>query len=250
LLQNAAKFTPARGSVRISTQRHSDQATVRVHDSGVGISSEILPYVFDMFVQADRSVARAHGGLGIGLSLVKRLIDLHGGDVEAFSAGVGQGSEFVVRLPLRMRVPQPDFIPPRPVQPNRSEARGPARRTVMVVDDNVDAAATLARLLSTSGHDVLVAHDGRSGIELGKTRELDAIVMDLGMPGMSGYSAARLIRADPQLSNVLLIALTGWHQEEARLESTEAGFDHHLVKPVELAVLEDVLMRPKPRRPS
>jgi len=242
LLNNAAKFTPRGGVVTVEVTCHADEAAVRVRDTGIGIASDVLPRIFDTFVQGDRSVDRARGGLGIGLSLVKRLVDLHGGEVEAFSAGRGQGSEFVVRLPLARQGREDSISSHRRAQ----EAKQPEplrrkRQTVLVVDDNVDAAKTLSFLLSTWGYDVLVAHDGQSGVDLGNTHELHAVIMDLGMPGMSGYSAARLMRADPRLADVLLIALTGWGQPDARRESAEAGFNHHLVKPVEVAVLRRIL---------
>ena len=244
LLHNASKFTPARGAIAVGVHRHDEQATVRVCDTGIGITPDTLPRVFDMFVQGDRGVDRAHGGLGIGLSLVKRLVELHGGQVRAFSAGAGQGSEFVVQLPLHVRVAGPTTSAgargPQIVRPGSTSGQ---RRTILVVDDNVDAAATLGRLLTAWGHDVVVAHDGRSGVERATTGEIDVVVLDLGMPGMSGYDVARVLRADPRLKGVLLIALTGWDQEEARRESAQAGFDHHLVKPVDLAVLQAIIGR-------
>ena len=250
LLHNAAKFTPPLGAVDISIQRQGDQAVVHVRDSGIGISSDLLPRVFDLFVQADRGFDRPHDGLGIGLNLVKQLVELHGGRVEAFSAGLGQGSDFVVRLPLRPGADLAEAIPA--VEPaalaDGPETRKPRRRTILVVDDNVDAATTLALALSQTGDEVLLAHDARSGLEQAKTREFDVIVMDLGMPGMSGYEMAKAIRSDPQLSHVLLVALTGWSQEEARRESARVGFDHHLVKPVKLSALRELLDRPNPRR--
>ena len=250
LLNNAAKFTPLGGVIILDLERRAGEAAVRVRDTGIGIAPDILPRIFDTFVQADRSVERSRGGLGIGLSLVKRLVDLHGGSVEAFSAGPGHGSEFVVRLPLAPCAPDQARSPEdSAAQVGRTDTENRQRRRVLVVDDNVDAARLLAHLLSVSGYDVSIAHDGESGIALAKSRELYAIVMDLGMPGMSGYTAARLIRADPGLRGVLLIALTGWNQQEARTESGRAGFDHHLVKPVEVAVLREILRRPTLRRP-
>jgi signal transduction histidine kinase/ActR/RegA family two-component response regulator len=266
LLNNAAKFTPRGGVVTIELSPNAHQAVARVRDTGIGIASDILSRVFETFVQGDRSVDRARGGLGIGLSLVKRLVELHGGEVDAFSAGPGQGSEFVVRLPLAHRLREaavgPDLRAPEASQPEpetrpkaeelgRARAERPhepglepvprKRQTVLMVDDNVDAAKTLAFLLSTWGYEALVAHDGPSGVELGKTHELHAVIMDLGMPGMSGYSAARLMRAEPGLANVLMIALTGWGQQDARRESAAAGFDRHLVKPVDVALLRRIL---------
>lgn len=251
LLHNAAKFTPARGAVFLSVERSWGHVIVRVRDTGIGIASHVLPRVFELFVQGDRGVDRVHGGLGVGLSLVKRLVDLHGGRVEAFSGGVGHGSEFVIRLPLHAwatgdrATPVEGELGPRARGP---ESAAPATKSVLVVDDNVDAASSLAELLAASGYDVLVAYDGPSAIEQGKKQMVDAIVMDLGMPGMSGYSAARLMRADPSFAGVQLIALTGWDQEDARRSSAQSGFDHHLVKPVDLPVLERLLARARQRR--
>ena len=248
LLNNAAKFTPSGGVVTIDVSRNAQQAVVRMRDTGIGIPSDILPRVFETFVQGDRSVERTRGGLGIGLSLVKRLVELHGGDVEALSAGPGQGSEFVVRLPLARHSRELAVgLEQRAPETSQPESLRNERQAVLVVDDNVDAARTLAFLLSTWGYKVLVAHDGPSGIHLAKTHELYAIVMDLGMPGMSGYSAARLMRAERRLAETLMIALTGWGQEDARRESAAAGFDHHLVKPLEVAVLRRILGSPAPR---
>lgn len=247
LLNNAAKFTPSGGVVTVEISCDAHQAAVRIRDTGIGIASDVLPRVFDPFVQGERRIDRARGGLGIGLSLVKRLVELHGGEVEAFSAGPGQGSEFVVRLPLaRQAREDASTSDHRAPQANQPEPVRRKRQTVLVVDDNVDAAKSLAFLLSTWGYDVLVAHDGPSGVELGKKHELHAVVMDLGMPGMNGYSAARLMRADPRLADILLIALTGWGQQDARRESAQAGFNHHLVKPVDVAVLRRILTRQTP----
>jgi two-component system CheB/CheR fusion protein len=250
LLHNAAKFTPPLGAIDINIQRQGDQAVVHVRDSGIGIAPDLLPRVFDLFVQADRGFDRLHDGLGIGLNLVKRLVELHGGQVEAISAGLGQGSDFVVRLPLRPAAELAEAIPA--VKPaalaGGPETRKPNRRTILVVDDNVDAATALALALSQAGDEVLLAHDARSGLERAKTREFDVIVMDLGMPGMSGYQMAETIRSDPQLNHVLLVALTGWSDAEARSKSARVGFDHHLVKPVALSALRELLDRPNRRR--
>jgi two-component system CheB/CheR fusion protein len=243
LLHNAAKFTPGGGSIHVTMQPEGGEAIVRVADSGVGMSADFVPRVFEMFAQADRTVDRARDGLGIGLSLVKHLVELHGGSVEASSAGPSQGSVFVVRLPLSSA---PEGHAAEKTRGAPANPAGVARRKVLVVDDNVDAAATLASLLGRRGHHVSVAHDGAAGIELARSQRPDAIVLDLGMPGMSGYTVASRIRADPDLRGVLLIALTGWDQGDARLESALAGFDYHLVKPVAPAVLADVLASSSP----
>jgi two-component system CheB/CheR fusion protein len=242
LVHNAAKFTPTGGTIHLILEASGDEAVVRVRDHGIGMSPDFVPRVFDMFVQADRAVDRAHDGLGLGLSLVKHLVELHGGRVQAQSEGLGQGSEFVVCLPL---VPaEVRHVESRSLstdKPGRTGSR--ESRKVLVVDDNVDAATTLARLLVALGHEVNVAHDGPAGLALAKSKRPDAVVLDLGMPGMSGYSVARQIRADAALKGTLLVALTGWDQESARLESAKAGFDYHLVKPVGVEVLSTVVGR-------
>jgi len=247
LLNNAAKFTPPGGKVLLAVEHQGDEAVVRVRDSGIGIAPDILPDIFGMFVQGDLEAARYHGGLGIGLSLVKRLAELHGGSAAASSAGLGQGSEFVVRLPLVAGAVPKAFSP---VDAHQAALKAPGievdRQEILVVDDNADAADTLAQLLAAYGHRVLTAGSATAGIELAKAHGVRAIVMDLGMPGVSGYEAARMIRADPQLRDILLIALSGWGQDQARRDSRDAGFDHHLVKPADLGALEKVL-RSTPR---
>jgi len=247
LLNNAAKFTPPGGKVLLAVEHQGDEAVVRVRDSGIGIAHDILPDIFGMFVQGDLEAARYHGGLGIGLSLFKRLAELHGGSAAASSAGLGQGSEFVVRLPLVAGAVPKAFSP---VDAHQAALKAPGievdRQEILVVDDNADAADTLAQLLAAYGHRVLTAGSATAGIELAKAHGVRAIVMDLGMPGVSGYEAARMIRADPQLRDILLIALSGWGQDQARRDSRDAGFDHHLVKPADLGALEKVL-RSTPR---
>jgi CheY-like chemotaxis protein len=215
---------------------------VRVRDTGIGIRPEMLPRIFDLFVQAERRTKNAQGGLGIGLSLVRGLVELHGGSVEAHSAGPGQGSEFVVRLPL---VAQGE---------DRAEGTGPAAtarsapRRVLVVDDSPDAADSLALLLRLEGQEVGVAYDGPSALAQATAGPPDIAFLDLGMPQMDGYELARRFRADPALQGVVLVALTGWGQPEDRRRTAEAGFDHHLVKPVEPDLLHGLLATlPAPR---
>jgi PAS domain S-box-containing protein len=246
LLHNAAKFTPAPGVITLRVDRDGEHAVMRVRDNGIGIRAELLPSIFDTFVQAEHGIDRTYGGLGIGLSLVRRLVELHGGAVTASSDGVGQGSEFIVRLPLAAPLevtPAPPKDDPGGARPDKQSGVR-RRRTVLVVDDNIDAADTLGRLLTSWGYDATVAYDGYRAVELTQAGAFDVIVMDVGMPGMSGYSAARLMRADPGHADALLIALTGWGEQEARRESAQAGFDHHLVKPVKAAALREILSRP------
>jgi CheY-like chemotaxis protein/nitrogen-specific signal transduction histidine kinase len=235
LLNNAAKYTPDGGHIRLTVDRDGDEAAIRVKDDGEGISSEMLPRVFDLFSQASQSIDRSDGGLGIGLTLVKRLVEMHGGTVQAHSDGPGHGSEFILRLPL-LRTEAPAPVPPR------GKARGPGRsRRVLVVDDSQDAANTLARLLRRLGHKVDVAYEGPSAYEAGVALTPDLVLLDIGLPGMDGYEVARRLRAEPALDGVRLVALTGYGSEADRQRSTDAGFDAHLVKPVEFDALRRVL---------
>ena len=235
LLSNAAKYTDPGGRIRLSAAREEDEAVVVVEDTGIGIDPSMLGRVFDMFVQADDRGDRSEGGLGLGLSLVKSLVALHGGRVEARSEGPGRGSTFVVRLPVA-REAAPARVAER--RPNGQ----PPRRRILVVDDNVDAAVTLGKLLTRIyGQDVRVAHDGPSALRGAEEFRPEVVLLDIGMPGMDGYEVARRLRARPESSGVLLVALTGWGQESDRQRSRQAGIDHHLVKPVEPEVLRQIL---------
>jgi CheY-like chemotaxis protein len=236
LLNNAAKYTERAGCIRLAAARENGEVVVRVQDSGVGIAPDLLPKVFDLFVQADRSAARTQGGLGIGLTLVRRLVELHGGTVEAHSDGVNRGSEFVVRLPAAAVEPA-TMVNGGPA----AVARPPLR--VLVVDDNVDAAESLAAVLRTAGHTVRTAHNGPAAIGAAAGMRPDAVLLDIGLPGMDGYEVARAVRRGPA-GGAVLIAVTGYGHEDDRRRSKEAGFDHHLVKPVDPAELLDLLAAP------
>lgn len=233
LLNNAAKYTPEHGEIRLSAERSGDEAVIRVADSGVGIAPEMLPRIFDIFTQADRSLDRAQGGLGIGLALVKQLVAMHGGSVSAKSPGIGLGSEFAVRLPARRAPVEP---PPADVAPGEALRRHSPLR-VLVIDDNVDLAETLAEVLEVSGHEVRIAHDGPSGIKAQEEFHPGLILLDIGLPGMNGYDVARRLRKEIP-AKVVLVAVTGYGQESDRLRAREAGFDHHVVKPLQLEVLD------------
>jgi signal transduction histidine kinase/CheY-like chemotaxis protein len=226
LLTNAAKYTNPGGRIQIALDQEDGRARVSVRDNGIGLAPEQLTTIFDMFTQVDRSNRRAQGGLGIGLTLVRSLVQLHGGQVEAHSAGPGMGSEFVVTLPMRAakpsQEPAPQAIPSLP------------SKRVLVVDDNEDAAKTLGDLLATLGADVRVVNDGAAAIELAESFHPDTILLDIGMPHMDGYEVARRLRALPSQANTTLIALTGWGQDQDRRHSRAAGFDHHIVKPPDL----------------
>lgn len=237
LLDNAARYTEPGGEIALLAQKEGDGVVVTVKDNGSGIAPERLPGIFDLFTRAPRSAGEPRGSLGIGLSLVRNVVELHGGSVEASSDGAKQGSEFTVRLPL----PEQRALAARAVktQPGRETPR-----RIVVIDDNVDAAESLAMLLRLKGHAVHVAYDGASGVELTKKTAPDCVLVDIGLPGIDGYEVAKRLRAhDPstQTSGMLLVALTGYGQAEDRLKSEQAGFDHHLVKPVAQSVLEDLL---------
>ncbi|MET0980500.1 MAG: ATP-binding protein, partial [Telluria sp.] len=236
LLNNAAKYTPAGGRIRVSCWREEDQAMVAVTDSGVGIAPEAIGSVFDMFTQVRSSLDRAQGGLGIGLSLVRRLVELHGGRVRADSAGRGQGSTFTVSLPLRRgdrreKDVQAAGAAPDPAAPLR----------ILIVDDNVDAAESLAALLKALGHETRMAHDGPRGLQAAQDFRPDLAFLDIGLPGMNGHELARALRANPALRGLVLVALTGWGAASDMTLSHDAGFDQHLTKPVSLEALAQAL---------
>jgi signal transduction histidine kinase len=239
LLNNAAKYTPSGGRIVLSAWREDGQAVIAVADSGIGIPQESIGSVFEMFTQVRGSLDRAQGGLGIGLSLVRRLVELHGGRVSAFSGGRGQGSTFTVRLPLRRGAAHALGPADRIGAASAPGAGGPLR--VLVVDDNADAADSLVALLEVLGHAAIVAHDGVDGLQAARTFLPDLVFLDIGLPGMSGYEVAREIRRTPALQRVLLIALTGWGSQSDQEQSHEAGFDQHLTKPVSLEALEQAL---------
>ena len=235
LLTNAAKYTEDGGRIWVSLEQEGDAAVLRVRDNGVGIDPLLLPRIFDLFTQATRSLDRSQGGLGIGLCLVQRLVELHGGTVSASSL-LGQGSEFVVRLPVMH--PGVPALPP----PGIAVAL-PAERLyrVLVVDDNVDAAESLATLLSISGHEIRMAHDGRSALEAAREFRPDLALLDIGLPGLSGFEVAEQIRREPTLAPIVLVAMTGYGLETDRQRSRDAGFDHHLVKPADFAEVQKIL---------
>ena len=239
LLNNAAKYTPARGRIGLTVQREGSQVVIAVSDTGIGIPAAAMPTVFEMFTQVGRNMERAQGGLGIGLSLVRRLIELHGGTVSAASEGVGRGSTFTVRLPLAAR---DEATPPALVASVAApEEAADASLRVLVVDDNIDAADTLAALLEMSGHAIRVANDGYQAIEMAQAFRPQVVFLDIGLPGMNGYEVARRLREVPGMESGILVALTGWGTREDRERSSEAGFDHHLTKPADMSAVETLL---------
>jgi signal transduction histidine kinase/ActR/RegA family two-component response regulator len=236
LLNNASKFSEEGGVIRLSARCRGDFVEVAVRDSGAGISPEMLSRVFDMFTQGKRSAKRNPGGLGIGLTLAKNLVELHGGRVEAHSDGPGRGSEFTVRLPY---APAAREAAPRA---GRAPAAGSlARQRILIVDDNRDSAESIALLLKLLGADVRMTFDGPSALAAIDGYRPDVVLMDIGLPGMDGYEVARRIRQRPEFANLTLIAITGWGQAEDRLRSRAAGFQHHLVKPADPGALQVLL---------
>jgi len=234
LLDNASKYTPAEGHVLLALEKLDRLAVIRVRDDGIGIAPDLLPRMFGIFVQGDRSLDRSQGGLGLGLTLVRRLVDLHRGTVTATSAGAGRGSEFEVRLPLDS-APALDAPTPAP------RTGGGAVYRVLVVDDNRDSTETMAILVGMWGHDVRVAHDADEAMQAAAEFRPRVVLLDLGLPEVSGYEVAERLRGLPELAGVIIIAMTGYGQEEDRRRTREAGFAHHLTKPVHPDTLKEIL---------
>jgi signal transduction histidine kinase/ActR/RegA family two-component response regulator len=239
LLNNAAKYTQEGGELHLEVEADDTEVRIAVHDNGIGMAPELVARAFDLFAQAERSVDRASGGLGLGLALVKHLVELHGGTIRCESAGLGQGSRFVVSLPrlsASAACAQPD---------GDGEAAQPDALRILVVDDNEDAADTLAMLLEAAGHEVLVEHGSRPALERaragGKEGAPHVCLLDIGLPDMDGAELARRLRAQPETANALLVAVTGYGQDSDRARTRDAGFDHHLVKPIDLEKLHAIL---------
>lgn len=236
LLNNAAKYTPSQGLIQVSARREGDVAVVLVRDEGLGIPPDMLPKVFEIFTQVDHTLGRAQGGLGIGLALARTVVELHGGTIEARSAGIGRGSELEVRIPIHAA---------KSTAPRRTASRRPPSavtgRTVLVVDDNIDAADTLAQVLEGAGAKVLIAYDGPSALEILRHEVPSIVILDVGMPGMDGCEVARRICDEHGEKRPKLVALTGWGQAADRQRTAAVGFDLHLVKPIDLAALHTAL---------
>ena len=234
LLNNASKFAGQRGRINLTVSPRDRDVEITVKDDGIGIPPAMLNTIFEMFLQVDQSLERSQSGLGIGLTLARRLVELHNGHIEALSEGLGKGSEFVVRLPVTIDQTAPikalDAV-------NGSSPKG----RILIVDDNLDSAQSLAEVLKMTGNDTFVAHDGEEAVEAAERQRPDVILLDIGLPRLNGFDACRRIRANPWAENILIIALTGWGQEEDRRKSAEAGFDGHLVKPVDMAELMKLL---------
>ena len=235
LLNNAAKYTKHGGHIWLTAHREGSDAVVSVRDDGIGIPGDMLPRIFEMFTQVDRFSDKSQGGLGIGLTLVRRLVDMHDGSIEARSDGPDKGSEFIVRLPLLLPTQEP---PPRSDGP---KATALSRTRILVVDDNRDSADSLEMLLRLKGNDIRIAYDGLEAVEVAETFRPELVLLDIGLPKLNGYDVARRIRQQSWGRDVTLVALTGWGQEEDRRRSQEAGFNLHVVKPVDLDGLEKLL---------
>jgi len=241
LINNSVKYTAAGGRISVTTRHQGDEATVSVTDTGIGIPPALLPKIFEVFVQGDRSLDRPEGGLGIGLTVVKSLIEMHGGSVSAYSEGKQRGSEFVVRLPLADERNMALARPKVPLHVTTSD-----KKRLLVVDDNRDFAATLATLLEVAGHEVRTVYNGTGALPAAAIYRPHVVLMDIGLPGMSGYEVAKQLRSQPEFAGTMLIALTGYGQEEDRLRLVEAGFNKHLVKPVSPTELLKTIAQPAP----
>jgi PAS domain S-box-containing protein len=241
LLTNAAKYTPAGGKIELTAKREAGELRVVVRDNGMGIAPERLPEMFQLFAQGERSIARSEGGLGIGLTIVQKLAEMHGGRIDAHSDGPNLGSTFTVYLPATV-TGDPGAVR-QGSRPAPTKARG---LRVLVVDDNVDTAHGLARLLQRRGHEISLAHDGMQALERSREVSPEAILLDIGLPGIDGFEVVRRLRAEGCCPDTLIIAVTGYGQEEDRLRATEAGFDYHLVKPVDLEELSELLRKAEP----
>jgi PAS domain S-box-containing protein len=235
VLSNAAKYTPTGGRISLSAVREAGHVVFRVKDTGIGIAPDMLDPIFELFVQSDRALDRAQGGLGLGLPLVRRIAEMHGGSVQALSDGLGKGSEFVIRIPAGSaeRTKAPQAVPPPTPRPSH--------RRILLVDDNQDLAQAFAAVLKGSGHDVRIAYDGPSGLQAAEEFRPEVLFLDIGLPLLDGYEVARRLRRLPGLETITLIALSGYGEPEDRQQSKEAGFDLHLVKPTDLGRIEQVL---------
>jgi CheY-like chemotaxis protein len=236
LLSNAVKYTPEGGQIWLTVVEDRGEAVIRVRDSGNGIKASLLPHIFELFSQGERGLDRRQGGLGIGLPLVKSLVEMHGGTVMAQSEGPSRGSDFVVRLPT---VPSP--VPQAVAPPEASTEPAARSLRVLLVDDVADARRIFGRLLEILGHQVRTAGDGPSALKTALEFRPDVVLLDIGLPGMDGYEVAQRMRQEPMLQNVVLVAITGYGQESDRQRSEEAGFDRHLVKPLDIDVLQELL---------
>lgn len=243
LLNNAAKYTEPGGKIALAAEAKDGEVEIRVKDNGVGIPSELIPHVFELFAQIDRHMDRSKGGLGIGLRLVKSLVELHGGRIRASSGGAGQGSEFIIRLPMATETCPQEEVPQVKPAAQPAESKNGKHLRVLIVDDNQDNADSLRRLLSMTGHEVRAAFGGPEGLRVAEEFLPDVALLDLGMPEVDGHEVCRRIRSAPWGRHMTLIAQTGWGQEQDRRRTGEVGFDYHLVKPIDHAALSELLTK-------
>jgi CheY-like chemotaxis protein len=239
LLGNASKYTTRAGEISLAARTDGEWVRISVKDNGIGIMKERLTDVFELFAQVDEAPERAHSGIGIGLTLARQLVELHGGVIEATSEGLGKGSEFIVRLPILAERTSPL---PAEATPDEQVRHHPHR--ILVVDDNEDSATSLATLLELTGHETHTANDGLAALAVADRVRPNVILLDIGLPHKNGYEVCREIRRESWGKGVLMIAITGWGQEEDRLESRNAGFDQHLTKPIDFGVLNQLLVAP------
>jgi CheY-like chemotaxis protein len=240
LLNNAAKYTDVGGRIRLDLDSRDGEVCIHIRDTGVGIPDHLLPRVFDLFMQGDRSLDRAQGGLGIGLTLVRSLVELHGGRVEVHSEGLGRGSDFVVHLPVLDESQEPTNG-----DAGRIESQQTDSRRILLIDDNVDLTSTMSALLRLGGHEVAVCCDGTAGLDAAADLQPEVILIDIGLPGMDGYEVASRLRQSAAFDRTMLVAITGYGQADDRRRAREAGFDHHLVKPVFFEALQQLLASPE-----
>jgi CheY-like chemotaxis protein len=246
LINNASKFSGPHSQITLTATYADGEARISVKDQGSGIDPAFLPHIFDLFAQADQSLDRSQGGLGIGLTLVKHLVELHGGRVVAKSAGVGQGTEIVIHLPAQ--VPSADQAPPPAPQPRNAAARATLPARILVVDDLAASAETLMTLLEMEGFEVRIASEGMAALKIAEDFRPDVVLLDIGLPGMNGFEVAHRLRTQPESREALLIALTGYGEAESRSRSAEAGFDFHMVKPADVNLLLSMLANPQQAR--
>lgn len=237
ILTNAAKYTPNGGHIKLVFDVSATKVKISIHDDGAGINASLLPYIFDLFTQAQRTPDRAQGGLGLGLTLVKRIIELHSGSVVAESAGLVQGSKFSVLLPLALE----EGLPSKARKQNEARTVSPAKRRILLVDDNADAVQSLAMLLEECGHEVIIEADGLKGLEAALTHSPEVVILDIGLPDISGYELARRLRTENETKNTVLLAITGYGQEQDKKLAKAAGFDYHLVKPINFQELKKLI---------
>lgn len=242
LLNNAAKYTPEGGAIELAVRQDGQDVIIAVTDTGLGIHEQMLPRVFEMFTQVHQKGDVVNGGLGIGLSLVKRLLEMHDGSISAESGGAGQGSRFTVRLPLTAKRPAQEQEPV-----DKKDAESQSALQVLVVDDNIPSAQTIGWMLELIGHTPTLAHDGPEAIKVARSLNPDVILLDIGLPGMTGYEVCRTLRQEPEFADTLFVAQTGWGQDKDKNEAFAAGFDHHLVKPVNMQQFSELLKDVEPK---